>query len=58
VLLGGSPMGLCRGLVMLGRLGVCLLHDASSCWPVNAGATEAAWIVSGQSANDVLIEWA
>src|SRR5258708_2986990 len=55
VLFGSSPMGLCCTFVMFGRLGVCLLHDASSCWPANAGGTEAARIVPAQRPNLVLI---
>jgi hypothetical protein len=42
VLFGSRPVGLGRTFVMLGRLGVCLLHDGSFCWPANAGRTEAA----------------
>jgi len=30
VVVSGSPMGLCRSFVMLGGLGVCLLHGYSS----------------------------
>jgi hypothetical protein len=36
----GSSMGLCCGFVVLGRLGMCLLHDDCSYWPVNAGTQQ------------------
>ena len=40
MLFRGSSMGLCCGFVLFGRLGMRLLHDDYSCWPVNAGTQQ------------------